>query len=162
VSINSQAGYLLSNDPALLDVDRVQGWLSTEDAYWAVGRTREQTTAAIAASETAGIYLATEAQSAGSSTASPGRQVAFARVITDGVVFAYLCDVFVDPAHRGAGLGRWLVQTLRDDLAARGLKRFLLATKTAQGVYAPLGFEPVETGRWMLCDLQAGSAELAS
>ena len=83
-----------------------------------------------------------------------GRQVAYARVVTDHAVFAYLCDVYVDRDLRGLGLGRWLVSAIRDDLAARGLRRFLLATNTAQGVYAPLGFEHVDRERWMSCDLE--------
>jgi predicted GNAT family acetyltransferase len=105
---------------------------------------------AIAGSEPIGVYREAD-----------GRQVAFARVVTDGVVFAYLCDVFVDPACRGRGLASWLVRALRDDLARRGLKRFLLATRDAQDVYAPLGFEPVITERWMELDLRAAAARLA-
>ena len=136
-------GFLLSDDPDRLDVNLVHRWLST-DAYWALGRTHDQVRATIAGSECVGVY-----REAGLD------QVAFARVVTDGVVFAYLCDVYVDRAHRGAGIGRWLVRTLREDLAARGLRRFLLATRTAQGVYAPLGFTPVDSARWMECDLQA-------
>ena len=83
-------GYLLSDDPARLEVERVHRWLST-DAYWARGRSLEQVRAAIAGSESVGVYRAA------GDPARPGdngfQQVAFARVVTDGVVFAYLCDV---------------------------------------------------------------------
>ena len=135
-------GFELSDDPDRLDVKLVHHWLST-DTYWAAGRSLDVVRAAIAGSTAVGVYAAT------------GRQVAFARVVTDGAVFAYLCDVYVDPGRRGAGLGRWMVQRLRDDLAARGLKRFLLTTRDAQGVYGPLGFAAVDPGRWMECDLAA-------
>lgn len=134
-------GLLLTDDPALLDRDLIHRWIST-DTYWAAGRDRDTMDRAVAGSEVAGIYREADQ-----------RQVAFARVVTDGVVFAYLCDVYVDPDLRGRGLGRWLVAAVRDDLAARGLKRLLLVTKTAQGVYAPLGFAPVDPEWWMLCEL---------
>lgn len=132
-------GYLLTDDRNRLDVETVHRWLST-DAYWAAGRTPDQMRAVIDGSAPVGIYL-------------DGRQVAFARVVTDGVLFAYLADVYVDRSCRGLGLGTWLVRTLRDDLAARGVKRILLATKDAHGVYAQLGFAAADPATWMLCDL---------
>lgn len=120
----------------------MHSWIS--GTYWATGRSADDMRRATAGSEPVGIY-------------EDGRQVAFARVVTDGVVFAYLCDVFVDPACRGRGLGSWLVRASRDDLARRGLKRLLLVTRDAHGVYAPLGFTPVDGARWMECDLQAAA-----
>jgi ribosomal protein S18 acetylase RimI-like enzyme len=133
-------GFELSDDPERLDVDLIHHWLST-DSYWAAGRTLETVRTAIAGSTAVGVYGPT------------GRQVAFARVVTDGAVFAYLCDVYVARDCRGVGLGRWMVHRLRDDLAARGLTRFLLTTRDAQGVYGPLGFAAVDPGRWMECNL---------
>lgn len=132
-------GYELSGDRDRVDVGRVHRWLST-DAYWAMGRTLERMRAAIDGSETYGVYR-------------DGEQVAVARVVTDNTIFAYLCDVYVDRGHRGQGLGGWLVGSLRDHLAARGLSRFLLVTKDAQPLYARHGFAEVEPGRWMECDL---------
>jgi GNAT superfamily N-acetyltransferase len=134
-------GFELSDDPARLDLDRVHHWLAT-DTYWATDRPREQHLAAVAGSAPVGIYRPDD-----------GEQVAFGRVVTDGAVFAYLCDVYVARPYRGRGLGRWLVAAVRDDLAARGLRRFLLTTHDAQGVYAPLGFSDVVPGRWLECDL---------
>jgi GNAT superfamily N-acetyltransferase len=133
-------GYVLSSDRARLDVSRVHRWLST-DAYWALGRTLERMRAALDGSEAFGIYQG-------------GDQVAVARVVTDGAVFAYLCDVYVEPEHRGRGLGGWLVRVLRDHYAARGLTRFLLVTRDAHGLYAKEGFKQVDPGRWMECDLR--------
>jgi GNAT superfamily N-acetyltransferase len=135
-------GYELSSARERIDLPRVHRWLST-DAYWALGRPLEQTRAALAGSEPFGIYD------------RGGEQVAVARIVTDGVVFAYLCDVYVDPAHRGRGLAGWLVQNLRDHYAAAGLKRLLLVTLDAHAVYARHGFTEVEPGRWMECALRA-------
>jgi GNAT superfamily N-acetyltransferase len=138
-------GFELSDDPTRLDVDRIHRWLST-DAYWAQGRSRELMQAAIDASTPFGVYRPDD-----------GRQVAFGRIITDGAIFAYLCDVYVDRPYRGIGLGRWLVGSVRADLIDRGLQRFVLTTHDAQQVYAPLGFEPVVPGRWMESDLRAAA-----
>lgn len=136
-----QDGYELSSNRERIDLDTVHRWLAT-DSYWALGRTVEQTRAALDGSESFGIYR-------------DGRQVAVARVVTDGAVFAYLCDVYVDPAHRGRGLGSWLAKTLRDHYAGRGLRRFLLVTRDAHAVYERAGFAAVEPGLWMECDLRA-------
>jgi GNAT superfamily N-acetyltransferase len=136
-------GYEISTDPARLDVAQVHRWLS-EDAYWAIGRTREQQDRAIANSLNFGIY-----------DRASGSQVAYARVITDEVVFAYLCDVFVDRAVRGAGLGVALAGAVRDYLARLGVRRVLLTTDDAHGVYAKAGFEPMaDPHRWMVQWLQ--------
>ena len=142
-----QDGYELSADPDRIDVALVHRWLAT-DTYWAQGRPLDQMRAALAGSEVFGIYRA------------GGGQVAFARVVTDGVIFAYLCDVYVDREHRGRGLGGRLVRGLRDHYAARGLRRFLLATRDAHTLYAPQGFTDVEPGRWMECDLRAVSSAI--
>lgn len=133
-------GYQLASDPALLDLDLVHRWLST-DAYWALGRSRQTIERAFAGSIPFGVYR-------------PGdrRQVAVARVITDGATFGWLCDVYVDPGERGRGLGSWLAAAARDELAARGVHRILLATADAHGVYARLGFALAEPGRYMELD----------
>jgi predicted GNAT family acetyltransferase len=131
-------GYELSSDRERLDLPRVHHWLST-DAYWAMGRSEDRMRAAVEGSEPYGIYLDSE-------------QVAVARVVTDGTIFAYLCDVYVDRKHRAKGLGGWLVESLCVHLAERGLTRFLLVTKDAQPLYARHGFTEVDAGRWMQCD----------
>ncbi|RKN48398.1 GNAT family N-acetyltransferase [Micromonospora endolithica] len=133
-------GHLLSTDPARLDLDRVHHWLST-DAYWALGRDRETVARAFAGSIGYGVYRPGD-----------GRQVAVARVVTDGVTFAWLCDVYVERAARGTGLGTWLAGAVRDHLADLGVRRILLATNDAHGVYAKVGFIPVRAERWMELD----------
>ncbi|WP_031089165.1 GNAT family N-acetyltransferase [Streptomyces sp. NRRL WC-3549] len=133
-----RARHEISPDPSRLDAARIHHWLST-DAYWALGRTREQQDRAIAGSLNFGAYdLAT------------GEQAAYARVVTDHASFAWVCDVYVDPAARGHGLGTRLVTAVRDHLTPLGVRRFLLATKDAHGVYARLGFTPLaDPDMWM-------------
>ncbi|GGM54436.1 GNAT family N-acetyltransferase [Dactylosporangium sucinum] len=122
-------GYVLSTDPAAVDLDTVHRWLS-EDSYWAAGRDRDLVARSIAGSLPYSVHR-------------DGAQVGFARAVTDHATFAWICDVFVDPAHRGRGLGVWLVDAMVADLGAKGLTRFLLATRDAHEVYRRSGFEPV-------------------
>ncbi|MFE7274636.1 GNAT family N-acetyltransferase [Streptomyces sp. NPDC057623] len=137
-------GYEISTDSRHIDAERVHRWLST-DAYWALGREREKQDRAIGGSLNFGVY----------DTVS-GDQVAYARVVTDGVTFAWLCDVYVDPSVRGKGIGTALVGAVREHLRPYGLKRMLLATHDAHGVYEKLGFAPLERpDRWMALSFQA-------
>ena len=99
-------GYSVSTAPSRLDVGMIHRFLS-EESYWAKGRTREVTERAIANSYPFGVYL-------------DGEQVAFARVVTDTITFAWLADVFVVPEHRGDGVGKLLVQTVLSDERFRG------------------------------------------
>ncbi|MCW3838859.1 GNAT family N-acetyltransferase [Micromonospora yasonensis] len=133
-------GYQLSTDPARLDLDRVHRWLCT-DAYWAIGRDRDTVERAFAGSIGFGVYRPGD-----------GRQVAVGRVVTDRATFAWLCDVYVDRGERGRGLGTWLAGAVRDHLTELGVRRIVLATNDAHGVYAKVGFTPVEPDRWMQLD----------
>ncbi|WP_030901500.1 GNAT family N-acetyltransferase [Streptomyces sp. NRRL S-474] len=131
-------GYELSTDPARIEAVRVHHWLST-DAYWALGRSREKQDRAIAGSLNFGVY----------ETVS-GEQVAYARVITDRATFGWLCDVYVDRSVRGKGVGSALVAAVRDELGSYGVRRILLATHDAHGVYSRLGFGELEhPEHWM-------------
>lgn len=135
-------GYEISRDPARLDAARIHHWLST-DAYWALGRTREYQDRAMAGSLNFGAY-----------DVASGEQVAYARVVTDHASFAWLCDVYVDRDARGHGLGTRIVTTARDHLASLGVRRLLLATEDAHGVYAKIGFAPLaDPGMWMALQL---------
>ncbi len=143
-------GYEICTDPRRIDLDRVHHWLST-DAYWALGRSRETMERAIAGSLSYGLFRTADAA-----------QVGYARAVTDGVTFAWLCDVYIDPGERGNGLGGWLVGTVRDDLWARGVRRMLLATADAHGVYARLGFtELADPDRWMEIDARTAVKPVA-
>jgi GNAT superfamily N-acetyltransferase len=136
-------GYEISADPTRIDADRVHHWLST-DAYWALGRTREKQQRAIAGSLNFGVY-----------DGISGQQVAYARVVTDEATFAWLCDVYVDPSARGKGLGTALVAAVRGHLEPLGLRRILLATHDAHGVYEKLGFKVLDRpDQWMALLLQ--------
>lgn len=136
------APYEVSTDPARLDRALVHHWLST-DAYWALGRSREQQDTAIDHSLNFGVYAPEPASGAAG-------QVAYARVVTDRATFAWLCDVYVAREARGAGVGSGLVAAVRDHLAPYRLRRVLLATGDAHGVYAKLGFAPLaDPTQWM-------------
>lgn len=131
-------GCEISIDPGRVDRERVHHWLST-DAYWALGRPREKQDRAIEGSLNFGVY----------ETVS-GEQVAYARVITDQATFGWLCDVYVDPSVRGKGVGSALVAAVRDELRSYGVRRVLLATHDAHGVYARHGFAALERPEdWM-------------
>ncbi|MBZ4488505.1 GNAT family N-acetyltransferase [Microbacterium sp. cx-55] len=120
--------YFFTADPADLDRDLVHRWLS-EQAYWALGRPREMQDAAMDASRNYGVRRR-----------DTGAQVAFARIVTDNATFAWLCDVFVDPAVRGNGVGKMLVRGALADIEPLHLRRTLLATADAHGLYAANGF----------------------
>lgn len=124
--------FSFSTDTTTVDRDRVHHWLS-EQSYWAKGRARAMQDAAIDASRN---YTIRDGD---------GTQVAYARVVTDGVTFAWLCDVFVDEGERAQGIGKMLVEGVIDDLIrSTTVYRILLATSTAAGLYAQYGFEPSE------------------
>ena len=79
-----------------------------------------------------------------------GRQVGFARVVTDQATFAWICDVFVDESVRGRGVGKRLMAAILADPRLQGLKRMMLATDDAHGLYAGFGFEPLgQPEKWM-------------
>ncbi len=122
-------------DPARLQLDVVYGWLST--CYWSEGVRREVTERAFANSLSIGAYD------------ERGVQVGVARLVTDQATFAWLCDVFVDEAVRGQGVGRAMVAALLADPRLQTLRRWCLATRDAHEVYAPLGFGAVDATKWM-------------
>jgi GNAT superfamily N-acetyltransferase len=129
-------GYEASDDPARLDVDVIHGFLRT--SYWSPGVSRQIVEKAIQGSLPMGLY------------APDGRQAGFARVVTDRATFGYLADVFVLPEHRGRGLSRFLVTALLEHPDLSGLRRWMLATADAHGVYEALGFTAlVDPSRWM-------------
>ena len=120
---------LISNNKSLLDRALIHGFLS-ERSYWAQGVPRETVERAIEYSLCFGVYRS-------------GRQVGFARVVTDCATFAWLADVFVIEAERGHGLSKKLVAAVRAHPQLQGLRRFMLATQDAHGLYAQFGFKPI-------------------
>lgn len=118
----------ITDDVDAVDLEVVHGVL--REAYWSPGLPREVLDRAVANS-----LCLTALDSEG--------LVGFARVVTDRSTFAYLCDVFVLPRRRGQGLGRALARVAVEHPDTAGVRRFLLATRDAHGVYAPLGFTPI-------------------
>lgn len=127
--------YEISTDPARLDLDLTHRFLS-EEAYWSPGVPRDVVERAIGGSIVFGIY-------------HDSRQVGMARVVSDRATFAWLCDVFVVPAERGHGLGKWLMECVKSHPDLQGLRRWLLATSDAHGLYAQYGFTPADPNRFM-------------
>ena len=127
----------VSTDPADVDVDAVARFLRDE-AYWSLGRPRDVVERSLAASRV--FSLVDE----------DGAMLAFARVVTDGVTFGWICDLFVVEQHRGRGLGHQLVEAIVADPDLSAMKRLMLATADAHGVYADVGFTPLRRPeRWM-------------
>jgi GNAT superfamily N-acetyltransferase len=120
--------YDISTDPGRLQLDAIHAYLVR--SYWSPGVPQAVIARAIANSMCFGIYLG-------------GEQVGFARVITDKATFAYLSDVYVLEAHRGQGLSKRLVEQIQAHPDLQGLRRFLLATADAHGLYAQFGFTPL-------------------
>ncbi len=119
---------IVSTDPEKLDLTYIHGFLS--QTYWAQGIPREVVAKSMAHSLCFGLYRGVQ-------------QRGFARVITDYATFAYLADVFVDPAEQGQGYGRLLVRTILNEPRLQGLRRWHLLTRDAHGLYQSLEFSPV-------------------
>jgi GNAT superfamily N-acetyltransferase len=119
-----------------VDFERVHGWLSS--SYWSPGVAREKVQrAAQNSSLVVGAYM-------------DGAQVGYLRVVSDKATFAWICDVYVDEAHRGNGIARAMVNYALKHPEHQRLRRWLLATADAHGVYAECGFKPLDNPeRWM-------------
>ncbi|MFP2957128.1 GNAT family N-acetyltransferase [Myxococcus sp. 1LA] len=127
--VHRDDGFVVSDDPARIDLDVIHGYLSR--SYWSTGIPRETVERAARNSLVFGLY-------------SPEGQVGYARVVTDRATFAYLCDVFVLESYQGRGLGPWMMEALLAHPDLQGLRRFLLATRDAHSLYARYGFEPLK------------------
>lgn len=125
---HTQSPLEISDDKGRLDVPLIHRFLS-EEAYWSLGIPLSTVQRAINHSLCFGGYV-------------DGQQVAFARVITDKATFGYLSDVFVLPAHRGQGHSKALMAAILAHPALQGLRRLMLATSDAQGLYTGFGFAP--------------------
>lgn len=122
--------FLISTDKSLLDHDFIHRFLS-ERSYWAAGIPVETMKRSMEHSLCFGVYR-------------EGKQAGFARVVTDCATFAWLADVFIDEAQRGHGLGQKLVRAILSHRQLQGLRRFMLATRDAHGLYARFGFAPLD------------------
>ena len=128
--------FVISTDKNRLQTDIIYKFL-IEESYWATTRSVEQMERAIENSLCFGVYL-------------EEKQIGFARVISDLATFAYLGDVFILKEFRGRGLSKWLMETIVSHPDLQGLRRWILATKDAHGLYEQFGFEPLKfPERWM-------------
>jgi len=123
--------FLVSSDRSRLDVDMIHSFLT--NCYWAKGIPRETVERSIEHALCFGIYDGN------------GAQVGFARVISDFATVAYLGDVFVLESHRERGLGKWLMDCIMQHHALQGLRRWILLTRDAHGLYRQFGFTPLKT-----------------
>jgi len=127
--------YEIDDDPRRIDLDVVLGFLS--GSYWAEGVPRDVVERSVANSLNLGLY-------------HQGNQIGLTRAVTDRATFAWVADVFVLPGHRGRRLGHWMIETLLVHPDMAGLRRWILATSDAHGVYADCGFTPLTgTERFM-------------
>lgn len=126
--MSSAEEYEISTDPHRFDIDLVHDFL--RNSYWAQEIPRSVVERSIRHSLCFGAFHGE-------------RQVGFARVITDFATFAYIGDVFVVPAHRGRGVSKMLMRAIRTHPDLQGLRRIILATRDAHGLYSQFGFQPL-------------------
>lgn len=126
----------ISTDPTRVDLATVHGFLST-DAYWSPGVPIDVVRRAIEDSIVFGVYR-------------DGEQAGFARVVSDRATFAWICDVFILDGYRGQGLGKWLMECVIAHPELQGLRRWMLATRDAHGLYGQSGFTALhDSSRFM-------------
>ncbi|WP_434362773.1 GNAT family N-acetyltransferase [Parasalinivibrio latis] len=121
--------YRITTDLNEMDFEAIHGFLS--ESYWSAGIPKATLRKGLENSLCFGILD------------GQNRLVGFGRMVTDKATFAYLADVFVVEAHRGKGLSKWLVSTIQAHPDLQGLRRIMLATGDAHGLYAQFGFEAI-------------------
>ncbi len=127
--------YTITTEKRQLDLNAIHAFLS--QTYWSPGVPKAVVERAIENSLAFGVFKGSE-------------QVGFARVVTDKATFAYLADVYVLEAHRGNGLSKRLLEEIQAHEELQGLRRFLLATKDAHGLYAQFGFKELANPSLMM------------
>lgn len=121
--------FIISTDKTKLNIPYIHRFLS-EDSYWAANVPIEIVEQSIAHSICLGLY-------------DGNKQIGFARIITDQATFGYLADVFIDNTYRGRGLSKWLMEVIMELPFISLLRRFMLATMDAHGLYQQFGFAPI-------------------
>lgn len=126
----------ITTDKTRLDVEAIHRFLK-EESYWATTRTLDQTQTAIQNSLCFGVYIGEG-------------QIGFARVVSDFATFAYIGDVFILAEYRGRGLSKRLMETIVAHPDLQGLRRWVLATRDAHGLYEQFEFSALKfPERWM-------------
>lgn len=137
MEIEQQIGdYLFSTDKSKLQLGYIHAYLS-EESYWSKNIPIEIVKKSIEGSLCYGVY-------------HHDQQVGFARVITDNATFAYLADVFIDKEYRGQGLSKELMRFIMESDFTKVVRRFMLATLDAHGLYAQFGFESQEGNKRLM------------
>jgi GNAT superfamily N-acetyltransferase len=126
----------ISFEPQRMQIDVIHGFL--RESYWSRGVRRDVLEKAIANSLVVGAF-----------DQATGKQVGFARVVTDYASFAWLCDVFVVSSHEGNGIAKRMLKALIEHEKLQTLRRWCLATRDAHDLYKQFGFQPVDENRWL-------------
>ena len=129
-------GHVVTTDRERMDLDRIHRWIAAQ--YWAEGIDRDVFLRSLEPALCFALF------------APDGAQLGFARVLSDFARVAWLSDVVVDPARRGAGLGTFLVESVLQYPPLAGIGRWGLNTRDSHSLYARFGFEPAPAGRFML------------
>ena len=138
--MSKQSAYEITSERSRLDIGAIHAFLA--QTYWAKGIPKAVVERAISNSICFGAF-------------HEGRQVGFGRVVTDRATFGYLSDVFVIEEHRGKGLSRLIMDAVKAHPELQGLRRVLLATRDAHGLYAKYGFKPLVAPERMMEVLDA-------
>ena len=134
--MQQETGYRVSTDQAEMNLEVIHGFIS--NSYWAQGMPKALLQKALANSLCFGVFD------------KDNQQVAFGRLITDKATFAYLADVFVLESHRGLGLSKLMITAILEHPELQGLRRIMLATRDAHGLYAQFGFNAVDTPEMLM------------
>ena len=126
--------FIISTNKSKLDVDVIHNYLCNE-SYWAKNIPAELVKKSIDGSCCFGLFVKEN---------TIVKQIGFARVVTDFATFGYLADVFILEAYREKGLSKWLMEAIMNCPDLQGLRRWLLATKDAHGLYTKFGFLPLD------------------
>ena len=126
----SKDEYLVSTNSSLLNVELIHDYLSRQ-SYWAKDIPLEVVEKSISNSLCFGLY-------------HDQQQIGFARLVTDKATFAYLADVFILSEHRGKGLSKWMMEVIQSHPELQGLRRWMLGTRDAHGLYEQFGWTGVD------------------
>ena len=129
------AEYTITTDQNRLDIAAIHAFLTR--SYWSPGVSIEIVERSIQNSLPFGLFYGQE-------------QVGFGRVVTDKATFAYLADVYILESHRGQGLSKWLMEVIQGHEELQNLRRFLLATRDAHGLYEQFGFQELANPERMM------------
>lgn len=135
--------FIISTEKEKLQPDVIHTFLS-EESYWAKNISKVLVQKTIDGSCCFGLYDASD------KTIPGGKQIGYARVVTDYATFGYLADVFILSGYRGKGLSKWMMEVIMSCPSLQGFRRWMLATRDAHGLYEQFGFTPLpDPGRIM-------------